>query len=120
MGVKRNPVPGRSWRILAHYDRVPLPSEDIHSREYEKAHLRMMRQLVKGTPSLKATYPEQDKRTRALTEQCTFDELVIDDWLHLEQMSDRAYWMRLGDAWIWIDIPATVAPVITIERGAYE
>ena len=26
----------------------------------------------------------------------TFDELVVDRWLHLEQMSTRHWWMRLG------------------------
>jgi hypothetical protein len=25
------------------------------------------------------------------------DELVVDDWLHLEQMDTRAWWMRVGD-----------------------
>lgn len=27
-----------------------------------------------------------------------FDELVIDDWFHLEQMSDRRWWIGLGTA----------------------
>jgi hypothetical protein len=26
-----------------------------------------------------------------------FDELVVDDWLHLEQMDDTRWWMRLAD-----------------------
>lgn len=25
------------------------------------------------------------------------DEVVIDDWLHLEQMSKREWWLRVGD-----------------------
>lgn len=25
-----------------------------------------------------------------------FDELVIDDWLHLEQMSDRCWYLNIG------------------------
>lgn len=25
-----------------------------------------------------------------------FDELVVDSWLHIEQMSPRHYWMRIG------------------------
>lgn len=37
-----------------------------------------------------------------------FDELVIDNWFHLEQMSDRSWWLRIGDA----DINVTVG-----ERG---
>ena len=26
-----------------------------------------------------------------------FDELVIDEWFHLEQMDDDLWWMRVGD-----------------------
>ena len=34
-----------------------------------------------------------------------FDELVIDDWLHIEQMDTRAWWMNLGGYHIWIRVP---------------
>ena len=27
-----------------------------------------------------------------------FDELVVDRWLHLEQMTEDTWWMRVGDA----------------------
>jgi len=47
-----------------------------------------------------------------------FDELVVDDWLHIEQMSDREWWMRVGDARIWIQLDGK--PVVTITRGEYE
>jgi len=33
-----------------------------------------------------------------------FDELVIDEWFHLEMMSDRQYWMRVGALDISIEI----------------
>lgn len=33
-----------------------------------------------------------------------FDEVVVDHWLHVEQMSQREYWLKVGDAHIWIDI----------------
>jgi hypothetical protein len=26
------------------------------------------------------------------------DEVVVDDWMHLEQMDERRWWMRVGDA----------------------
>lgn len=29
-------------------------------------------------------------------EPVCFDELVLDDWFHIEQMSDRHWWMRIG------------------------
>lgn len=34
-----------------------------------------------------------------------FDELVVDDWLHIEQMSDREWWIRIGDRVLWVKVP---------------
>ncbi len=31
-----------------------------------------------------------------LRDEGTFDELVVDDWLHIEQMTNRTWWMRIG------------------------
>ena len=33
-----------------------------------------------------------------------FDELVIDDWFHIEQMDDRRWWMCVGDLHINIHV----------------
>lgn len=49
----------------------------------------------------------------------TFDELVIDDWFHLEQMDFRDWWARIGDAWLWIHVPPKGPPVVTVRRGEY-
>ena len=48
-----------------------------------------------------------------------FDELYVDDWLHIEQMSDDSWWMRLGDASIDIFLSDDGSPEINIQRGAY-
>jgi hypothetical protein len=45
------------------------------------------------------------------------DELVVDDWLHLEQMDVAQWCMRLGDARIIVTVGAQVA--VDIERGYY-
>ena len=113
MGVKRNPLPGRSWRILAHYKDS---SEDIHSREYELKERRNRRAMIEQYPSLK---DYESSARRVLDKTCEFDELVLDDWLHLEQMNERAYWMRLGDAYVWIQLPAKGDPIVSIRRGEY-
>lgn len=34
-----------------------------------------------------------------------FDELVVDDWFHIEQMNDRLWWMRVGEHNFWIHVP---------------
>lgn len=48
------------------------------------------------------------------------DEVVIDRWLHLEQMDENEWWMRVGDARIWIRIDAGGDAHIDVERNAYE
>jgi hypothetical protein len=48
-----------------------------------------------------------------------FDELVVDHWLHLEQMDDRRWWLRVGDAWMMVNIDATGRVTLDVERGSY-
>lgn len=55
-----------------------------------------------------------------LENEGVLDEVVIDDWLHLEQMDTRQWWMRLGDARIVITIGPTGKACVDIERGSYE
>lgn len=33
-----------------------------------------------------------------------FDELVVDDWFHMEQMDTRAWWLRLGQSSVFVHI----------------
>lgn len=60
------------------------------------------------------------QREVAHGDEGVFDELVVDEWLHLEQMEDNTWWMRLGDARIDITIDADGRPHIVIERNVYE
>jgi hypothetical protein len=39
--------------------------------------------------------------------QGSFDELVVDGWLHIEQMDANVWWMRVGDASINVTYPRT-------------
>lgn len=74
------------WRILAHY-------RDPKGQEVEPKTLdissRAMEEHVTG-------------RTYAWVRHSEFDELVLGDWLHLEQMDEDAYWLRLGGYNFWI------------------
>jgi len=36
-----------------------------------------------------------------------FDELVVDNWLHIEHMGDSTWWMRIGDA---LNMHITITP----------
>ena len=51
--------------------------------------------------------------------QGSFDELVVDDWLHVEQMDDAAWWLRVGDARLMVTLAADGEPTIDVERGFY-
>lgn len=48
-----------------------------------------------------------------------FDELVIDRWLHLEQMTECTWWMRVGDARIDIEVHPDGSAKVSVERGVY-
>lgn len=63
-------------------------------------------------PGREVYHLESDGRT-------WFDELVVGDWLHIEWMSGRRWWMQLGDAMINVTIPKGQPPVIEVERDIY-
>ncbi len=48
-----------------------------------------------------------------------FDELVIDDFLHIEKMQASAYWARIGDVRMWIQKDRDGRVTVNIERGQY-
>ncbi|BAM93118.1 hypothetical protein S58_71530 [Bradyrhizobium oligotrophicum S58] len=58
-------------------------------------------------------------RSIELWNQGIFDELVVDDWLHIEQMDDKVYWLQVGDVCIWVTVAAGEKPVVDVQRGAY-
>lgn len=48
-----------------------------------------------------------------------FDELVLDDWFHLENMAENHWWVRVGDARINVTLSSDGNAVVQIERGQY-
>lgn len=79
--------PGYKWRTLA--------KTDIDDYEYNKKDL--IEQLSDG------------KRY--------FDELVIDNWFHLEMMSENSYWMRVGEYRIDVKfIDGSDKPEVYVEK----
>jgi len=65
--------PGYKWRILAHHKTEPSANSAYTGKQVEM-------------------------HSTDFDTAVEFDELVIDSWLHLEQMSDRSYWIGLGTA----------------------
>lgn len=66
--------PGFKWRILAH-TRTAANSRGGYTG---------------GMIDLRSDDPDRPPTV--------FDELVIDNWLHLEQMNGRSWWIGLGTA----------------------
>lgn len=43
-----------------------------------------------------------------------FDELVVDDWLHVEQMNTRSWWMDVAGVHVNVHIPAKGKAKVTV------
>ncbi|HVQ94249.1 MAG TPA: hypothetical protein VMU51_24635 [Mycobacteriales bacterium] len=48
-----------------------------------------------------------------------FDEVVVDQWLHVEKMDLGTWWMRIGDARVTVTVTAGAEPRVDVERGTY-
>lgn len=92
--------PGFNWRVLAH-KRNKNNSRGIHTGDTWQTYSG--ERWSKPPPWLPDRVYEP-----FLEGHWEFDEVVIDDWLHLEQMDDRDWWMSLGNGdneyHVWINI----------------
>lgn len=48
-------------------------------------------------------------------ERVCFDELVVDDWLHIEQMDTRNWWMDLCGIRVSVYLPSNGKPSVLLE-----
>jgi len=48
----------------------------------------------------------------------TFDELVVDDWLHIEQMDASVWWMRVGDVRLLVTLNSEGQRSVDVLPGA--
>jgi len=55
----------------------------------------------------------------ALADQGTLDEILVDDWLHVERMDVNVRWPRIGDARLFVTVSGTEPPIVAVERGYY-
>jgi hypothetical protein len=60
-----------------------------------------------------------DVKTTEIKNKGIFDELVVDDWLHIEQMDDNIWWLRVGDVRIVATVSSQGQVTVDVERGAY-
>lgn len=80
-------APGFSWRILAHRREKPT-IRAAHTGE--SLDLRFGKRWL---PPADADTGQREYREGAWE----FDELCIDDWFHIEQMSARHWWIGIGN-----------------------
>jgi hypothetical protein len=89
--------PGYRWRILAH-QRTKANSRGTHTG---------------ATVEFRSGEPDT-------IDPILFDELVIDNWFHLEMMSSRSYWIGLGngdDEWmINVHIDGDGAAIVSVDQ----
>ena len=74
-----------------------------------------------GKPGTKWRILARDGERRVTAEnEGVFDELVVDEWLHLEQMDENTWWMRVGDARGDIKVLPDGRAEVEIERDVYD
>lgn len=61
-----------------------------------------------------------DGRVETCARDGTFDELVVDHWMHVESMDERTWWMRIGDARIMAYVAADGTVSVDVVRGFYD
>ena len=49
----------------------------------------------------------------------TFDELVVDSWLHIEQLDTGSWWLRIGDARVVVTVKGVNQVDVDVIRGYY-
>lgn len=77
-----NIQPGTSWRFLVHDD------DDVQKSSDKPYHV--------------TSHPQE--YSDLVLPDTVFDELVVDKWLHVEQMDDDLWWMDVGGVVIWVTV----------------
>ncbi len=95
--VKQN----RNWRLLANYTDGELP---VALYLYSKKAWAKRENLAKQLGRAYLPLPDEPTQTVILERPSEFDELVVGDWLHIEQMGNDSYWMLVGGYRLWVDL----------------
>lgn len=85
---------GRNWRLLVHGarnvgDEMYGAAHNVYSHQTAADHHEQIRQRL-------GEYPTKDEETVTVLPDTEFDELVVDQWLHIEQMDSNYWWMNVG------------------------
>jgi hypothetical protein len=70
--------------------------------------------------SWRLSYDDADGTRINVEDGGDLDEVVIDQWCHIERMDRRAWWLRIGDAWVWAHVGPDGRAEVKIMRGEYD
>ena len=105
-------------RQLAEAEAGGPPIGSALRQAWVKQQRAALRKRSRMRPGRQFTVRTRMVELKNLGREDVLDEVVIDDWLHLEQMDTRSWWMQLGTKRIWIKLPTNPKrePEITIEE----
>jgi hypothetical protein len=79
--------PGARWRLLAH--------TATGTKSYSKSH---------HVQSDKVKVHDSEHSDTTVLPRTVFDELVVDRWLHIEQMDTGSWWMNIAGVVMWVHV----------------
>lgn len=106
------------YRAIAESRMVPGDAPTVAREEHPSPSVKAPPSIPGSQWRVLARGPN-DVPIRIPTQGC-FDELVVDHWLHIEQMDAFTWWVRLGDARLTTLIDSNGRVTVDILRGFYE
>lgn len=77
---------------------------------------RLLVQMKDGSESFGTAQQDGTPHHAHTTISADFDEIVVSDWLHVENMAPGVWWMRVGDAVLWVRHTKD-GPVVSLTEG---
>jgi len=67
-------------------------------------------------------HPHETQDYIVATDHTFVDEVVVDDWFHLEAMNRKEYWMNIAGVTVWVTLrkDGSVKEVRVYEAGDYD
>ncbi len=75
--------------------------------------------MTKQGRKWRLSYDSSPTTRISLEDAGDFDEFVLEDWLHIEKMDKRDWWMRVGDAYVNAHVHLDGRVSVYIRRGEY-
>lgn len=84
-----------------------------------KAARRRRRRRLALPGGLWRLFAQKDSGPVQLENQGALQELVVGQWLHVEQVAEREFWMRVGDMRVRVEVSRFGSAEVSVERGFY-